>query len=57
MEKRLQDAEAALEPFALRMHVMALAAHRPQFNKEFELRFLFLCQRLREKMRVLMPSR
>ena len=56
MEKRLQEAEATLEPFALRQHIAVLSAYRQQFTKEIETRFLFLCQRLREKMKLAMPS-
>ena len=56
MEKKLQEAESTCEPLALRQHVMTLSAHRQDFSKEIEARFLFLCQRLREKIRSLMPS-
>jgi len=56
MEKSLQEAEATLEPFALRKHIMVLSAYRHDFDKEIEARFLFLCQRLREKMKLAMPS-
>ena len=56
MEKRLQEAEATLEPFILRKHIMVLSAYRREFDKEIEARFMFLCQRLREKMKFAMPS-
>ena len=56
MEKRIEEAEATLEPFALRQHIMVLSAYRHRFDKEIEARFLFLCQRLREKMKLAMPS-
>jgi hypothetical protein len=56
MEKALQQAESACEAFALRQHVVMLSLHRQNFSKDIEERFLFLCQRLREKMRFLMPS-
>jgi hypothetical protein len=57
VEKKLDEAESACDAFALRQHVMRLSAQRQDFSKEIEARFLFLCQRLREKMRSLMPSR
>jgi hypothetical protein len=56
MEQKLQQAESSVEPFALRQHVMTLSVHRQEFSKEIEVRFQFLCLRLREKMRFLMPS-
>lgn len=56
MEKTLEQAESTCEAFALRQHVVALSGHRQDFTKEIEQRFLFLCQRLREKMRFLMPA-
>lgn len=56
MEKKLQEAESTLDPFALRRLITALAEHRQEFSKESEARFQFLCQRLREKMRFLMPA-
>jgi hypothetical protein len=56
MEQRLQEAEATLEPFALRKFITMLTAYRDQFDKENEARFLFLCQRLREKIHYAMPA-
>jgi hypothetical protein len=56
MEQKLQEAEATCEAFSLRRHVTELSRRRHEFDKDLELRFLFLCQRLREKMRFLMPS-
>jgi hypothetical protein len=56
MEQKLQEAEATCEAFSLRRHVTELSRRRHEFDKDLELRFLFLCQRLREKMRLLMPS-
>ncbi|HEY2414556.1 MAG TPA: hypothetical protein VGI40_20080 [Pirellulaceae bacterium] len=56
MEQTLQRAEAACEAFTLRRHITELAKRRHEFDKDLESRFLFLCQRLREKMRFLMPS-
>jgi hypothetical protein len=56
MEKKLQEAESTWEPFALRQHVMALSELRQHFSKDVEQRFLSLCQRLREKIRALMPA-
>ena len=56
MEKALQQAESTCEAFALRQHVVTLSFYRQDFSKEIEQRFLFLCQRLREKMRFFMPS-
>jgi len=56
MEKTLQQAESTCEAFALRQHVVTLSFYRQDFSKDIEERFLFLCQRLREKMRFLMPS-
>jgi hypothetical protein len=56
MEQKLQQAEATCEAFTLRLHITELAQRRHEFNKDLEYRFLFLCQRLREKMRLLMPS-
>jgi hypothetical protein len=56
MEQKLQQAEATCEAFTLRLHITELAKRRHEFNKDLESRFLFLCQRLREKMRLLMPS-
>jgi hypothetical protein len=56
MEQKLQEAEATCEAFALRRHITELTQRRHEFDKDLETRFLFLCQRLREKMRFLMPS-
>jgi hypothetical protein len=56
MELTLQRAEATCEAFTLRQHITELAKRRHEFDKDLESRFLFLCQRLREKMRFLMPS-
>jgi hypothetical protein len=56
MEQMLHEAESTSEPFTLRLHITALSAHRQNFSKELETRFLFLCQRLREKIRSTMPA-
>jgi len=56
MEQKLQQAESTCEAFALRRYIAELSGRRHEFDKDFEHRFLFLCQRLREKMRFLMPS-
>ena len=56
MEQKLQQAESTLEPFALRQQVVNLLEHRQHFTREIEQRFLFLCQRLREKIKGSMPS-
>ena len=56
MEQKLQEAEATWEAFALRRHITELAKRRHEFDRHLESRFLFLCQRLREKMRLAMPS-
>ena len=56
MEKKLQEAESTREPFALRQHLIVLAARRPEFSKDLELRFLALCQRLKETIQSTMPA-
>jgi len=56
MEQKLHEAESTCEPFTLRLLITALSAHRHDFPKEWETRFLFLCQRLREKIRLTMPA-
>jgi hypothetical protein len=56
MEQKLQEAEATWEAFALRRHITELAKRRHEFDRHLESRFLFLCQRLRETMRLAMPS-
>jgi hypothetical protein len=56
MEQKLQEAEAACEAFELRQYIAELSQRRHEFDRDIESRFLFLCQRLREKMRFLMPS-
>jgi hypothetical protein len=56
MEKKLQEAESTREPFALRQQLIMLAAHRPQFSKELEARFLALCQRLKANIHSTMPA-
>ena len=56
MEQKLQEAEATYEAFALRRYIAELSRRRHEFDKNLESRFLFLCQRLREKMRFAMPS-
>ena len=56
MENKLQEAESTYEPFALRRHITALSAVRQGFSKDFEARFLFLCQRLWVKIHATMPA-
>ena len=56
MEKKLQEAESTREPFALRQHLIVLAARRPEFTKDLEARFLALCQRLKATIHSTTPA-
>ncbi len=56
MERKIEEAEATREPLALRLLITTLVAQRAHFTKEMEGRFLCLCGRLREIIRLTTPA-